>query len=47
MRILGDRLIQLPLLLEGQAEVVVVRGEVGLESNGLAEFGDRRAHSPA
>ena len=41
--VLGDRLIQLALPVQGQAEVVVGDGEVGLETNGLAEFGGRRA----
>ena len=42
----GDRLVQLPLGLQGDAEVVVGLGEVGLEPDRRAVFGDRLVQLP-
>ena len=39
--ILGDRLLQLPLVLQGEAQVVVGFGVIGLEPDRCQEFGDR------
>jgi hypothetical protein len=46
LAVLGNGLIQLSFLLKSQAEIVVIRGEIGLESNGLAEFSGRSAIIP-
>ncbi len=43
---LGDRLLQLPLLPQGVAEVVVGERVVGLEPDRRAEFGDRVIQLP-
>ena len=44
--VLGDRLIELPLVVQGDAEVVVGIGEVGLEAQRLAVLGDRLVQLP-
>ena len=41
LAVLGDRLIQLTLILQGGAEVVVGHSVIGLEPDGLAVLGDR------
>ena len=41
--VLGDRLVELPLVAQGDAEVGVGVGEVGLEPDRLAARRDRRA----
>ena len=44
--VLGDRLVQLPLLAQGLAEVVVEGGVVGLDADGGAVLGDRLIQLP-
>ena len=39
--VFGDGLVELPLVLQGDAEVVVGLGVVGLEPDRRAVFGDR------
>ena len=46
LAVFGDRLVQLPLVGQGDAEVVVGLGVVGLEPDRLAEFGDRLVRFP-
>ena len=46
MRYLGDRLVQLPLVAQGVAEVVVGLGVVGLEPERRAVLGDRLVQLP-
>ena len=46
LAVVGDRLVVLALVRQGDAEVVVVPGLVGLQPDGLAEGGDRLVDSP-
>ena len=46
LAVLGDRLVQLPLVLQVGAEAVVVFGAVGLEPDRFAELGDRLVQLP-
>ena len=46
LAVLGDRLIQLPLVAQGDAEVAVGLGVIGLEPHGFAVLGDRLVHLP-
>ena len=42
----GDRLVQLPLVLESNAQVVVCLGKVRLQLQGAAAAGDRLVELP-
>ena len=44
--VLGDRLLDLPLVVQGDAEVVVGLGDVGLEPDRGAVLGDRLLQLP-
>src|SRR5262249_21158231 len=44
--VFGDRLGQLPLAIQGVAEVIVGHGVGGLEADRLPEFGDRLGELP-
>ena len=46
LAVVGDGLVQLPLVAQGDAEVVVGLGVVGLEPDGLAVVGDGLVQLP-